>query len=142
MHSEKQATQPEELERQVMCPSVAKNEREWWAANEIVSLRAEIVRLHGVIEEQTGRAEWNYECATRCEEKVIQRDAEIARLRLTDEEREAIRVSIQEMRDHTVYGNGYRYGVAATLQSMLSRMGDCPAADNVAHRNNGTIGSE
>ena len=135
MHSEKQATQPEELERQVMCPSVAKNEREWWAANEIVSLRAEIVRLHGVIEEQTGRAEWNYECATRCEEKVIQRDAEIARLRLTDAEREAVEWCAKHAR--------LTIGVdrAATLRGLLSRTGDYPAADNEADRDSGTTGS-
>jgi hypothetical protein len=50
----------------------------------------EIERLLDALDEQTGRAEWNYECVTRCEEKVIQRDAEIDRLRLTDAERRAI----------------------------------------------------
>ena len=53
-------------------------------------LRAEIARLRDALDEQTGRAEWNYECVTRCEGKVIQRDAEIARLRLTDAERDLV----------------------------------------------------
>lgn len=34
------ATEPEELERQLMSYSVAKNEREWWAVREIERLRA------------------------------------------------------------------------------------------------------
>jgi hypothetical protein len=50
----------------------------------------EIASLRDALDEQTGRAEWNYELVTRCEERVIQRDAEIARLRITPEERAAI----------------------------------------------------
>ena len=53
-------------------------------------LKAEIARLRDALDEQTGRAVWNYDCLTQCEERVIQRDAEIARLRLTDAEREAL----------------------------------------------------
>ena len=48
--------------------------------------------------------------------------AEIARLRLTKNEREALRVAVVEMRDHTAYGFGHRYGVAETLQSLLDRL--------------------
>ena len=44
-------------------------------------LKAEIARLRDALDEQTGRAAWHYECLTKCEETVIQRDAEIARLR-------------------------------------------------------------
>ncbi len=47
---------------------------------------------------------------------------EDARLRLTDAEREAVRVAVVEMRDHMVYGCGHRYGVAETLQSLLDRL--------------------
>lgn len=36
------ATPREELERQVMDPNVPKMEREWWAADEITRLRAEV----------------------------------------------------------------------------------------------------
>ena len=53
-------------------------------------LQAEIARLRDALDEQTGRAVWNYDCLTQCEERVIQRDAEIERLRLTHAEREAI----------------------------------------------------
>ena len=53
-------------------------------------LKAEIARLRDALDEQTGRAAWHYECLTQCEEEVIQRDAEIERLRLTDAEREAV----------------------------------------------------
>lgn len=45
----------------------------------------EIASLRNAIDEQTDRAEWNYQL-------VVQRDAEIARLRLTDEERSVIEV--------------------------------------------------
>lgn len=48
--------------------------------------------------------------------------AEIARLRLNKNEREALRVAVVEMRDHMVYGCGHRYGVAETLQSLLDRL--------------------
>ena len=47
------ATPREELERQVMDPNVPKMEREWWAADEITRLRAEVERLK----------EWNREIA-------------------------------------------------------------------------------
>ena len=53
-------------------------------------LKAEIARLRDALDEQTGRAAWHCECLTQCEEEVIQRDAEIARLRLTDAERELL----------------------------------------------------
>jgi hypothetical protein len=33
------ATDPKELERQIMDPNVPKNEREWWAAREIEKLQ-------------------------------------------------------------------------------------------------------
>lgn len=38
------ATPREELERQIMCPSVPKTEREWCAADEITRLRAEVAQ--------------------------------------------------------------------------------------------------
>lgn len=56
----------------------------------------------------------------RCQVQLL--TDEVERLRLTNEERTALRVSIQEMQDHTVCGNGYRYGVAATLRGLLERM--------------------
>lgn len=46
-------------------------------------LKAEIARLRDALDEQTGRAAWHYEC-------LIQRDAQIARLRLTDAERDLV----------------------------------------------------
>ena len=40
-----QATQPKELERQIMSSLVPKNEREHWAAREIESLREQVELL-------------------------------------------------------------------------------------------------
>jgi hypothetical protein len=76
-------------------------------------LKAEIARLRDALDEQTGRAAWHYECLTKCEETVIQRDAEIERLRLTDAEREAIE-----------WYAGFVDGIhAATLRNLLERLG-------------------
>ena len=78
-------------------------------------LRAEIERLRDALDEQTGRAAWHYDCLTQCEERVIQRDAEIARLRLTDAEREAVKTCILGLvhpEDTTE---------AATLRGLLER---------------------
>ena len=96
---------------------------------------AEIARLRDALDEQTGRAEWHYECLTKCEKKVIQRDAEIARLRLAPDEREAVEWCAKRAR--------LTIGVdrAATLRGLLSRTGDYPAADNEADRDSGTTGS-
>jgi predicted DNA binding protein len=41
---------------------------------------------------------------------------------LTDTDREAIGVAIKEMRYHTFYGNGYRYGIADKLAALLERI--------------------
>jgi hypothetical protein len=77
-------------------------------------LKAEIARLRDALDEQTGRAAWHYECLTKCEEEVIQRDAEIERLRLTDAEREAIEwASRAADPDYT--------GHTATLRGLLER---------------------
>ena len=78
-------------------------------------LRAEIARLRDAIDEQTGRAAWHYECLTQCEERVIQRDAEIERLRLTHAERAAIEwASRAADPDYT--------GHTATLRGLLDRI--------------------
>lgn len=37
-----QATSPEDLREQILSPSVAKNEREWWASHEIERLQGEL----------------------------------------------------------------------------------------------------
>ena len=42
------ATPREELERQIMCPTVPKTEREWWAADEIERLKAELLERDAV----------------------------------------------------------------------------------------------
>ena len=78
-------------------------------------LKAEIARLRDALDEQTGRAAWHYECLTQCEEEVIQRDAEIARLRLTDAEREAIAGAIE-----AEHGRG-AWQWADTLRTLLER---------------------
>ena len=103
-------------------------------------LKAEIARLRDALDEQTGRAAWHCECLTQCEEEVIQRDAEIARLRLTDAEREAIEAAIDRFRDWVNGTDDEEREV--TLRGLLERTGDCPAPDNVADRDSGTTGSE
>ena len=84
----------------------------------------EIARLRDALDEQTGRAAWNYDCLTQCEERVIQRDAEIARLRLTDAERAAVEWAVEHL-----INSGWG---TAVLRGLLARTGDCPAADNAA----------
>lgn len=79
-------------------------------------LKAEIARLRDALDEQTGRAAWHYECLTQCEERVIQRDAEIARLRLTDAEREAVEFAVATADDY------HDDNVAATLRGLLERL--------------------
>ena len=54
-------------------------------------LRAENDRLRNQLEEAVGKAAWHYENLTLLEEKMVERNAEIARRRLTDAEREAIK---------------------------------------------------
>ena len=80
-------------------------------------LKAEIARLRDALDEQTGRAAWNYDCLTQCEERVIQRDAEIERLRLTDAEREAVSVAAAACE-----GIGFDE-LPATLRGLLDRIG-------------------
>ena len=72
-------------------------------------LKAEIARLRDALDEQTGRAAWNYECLTKCEETVIQRDAEIARLR------EAIRRLAEQDATLSVVGGNVIVQMDATL---------------------------
>jgi hypothetical protein len=45
----KQATDPTDLERQIMDSNIPKNEREWWAAREIEKLRRENEIMVGMI---------------------------------------------------------------------------------------------
>jgi hypothetical protein len=97
-----------------------------WTPQELIDARAEIACLRDALDEQTGRAEWNYECVTRCEEKVIQRDAEIDRLRLTDAEREAVERAAQWMvqlaKDRgEIQSAWYFVDDAATLRGLLER---------------------
>ena len=94
-------------------------------------LKAEIARLRDALDEQTGRAAWHYEC-------LIQRDAQVARLRLTDAEREAVEVAARFM---DKWGGVPNTIASATLRGLLERMGDCPASDNAADRDSGTTGS-
>ena len=44
------ATPTDELERQIMSPSVAKNEREWWASRRIEALTAESERKDAALQ--------------------------------------------------------------------------------------------
>lgn len=81
-------------------------------------LKAEIARLRDAMDEQSGRAAWNYECLTQCEERVIQRDAEIARLRITDEEREALEAAVGRSRR---IGTDYAIIDTAVLTGFLER---------------------
>lgn len=69
-----QATAPSDLEQQIMNPSVAKNEREWWAAREIEKLR------HRVMSAEAACCWW----ATKCGELAVKVDhltAKVQRLR-------------------------------------------------------------
>ena len=68
---------------------------------------------------------------------------EIERLRLTDAEREAVTAAIRwcEMDAAGDVVSRYCAARAATLRGLLSRMGDFPAPDNAAGRNNGTAAS-
>lgn len=50
MNDAKQATPPDELERQICNSTVPKNEREWWAYHEIERLRARITELEAELE--------------------------------------------------------------------------------------------
>jgi hypothetical protein len=79
-----------------------------------------IASLQAALEEQAGRAAWHYELLTQCENRVIQRDAEIARLRLTEAEREAIASAIEWCEDIT-YGGPNDEEAAATLRALLKR---------------------
>jgi hypothetical protein len=64
---------------------------------------------------------------------------QIARLRLTDAEREAVEVAARFM---DKWGGVPNTIASATLRGLLSRTGDCPAPDSVADRDSGTTGSE
>ena len=135
----------ERLQKAETRPLDADGKTQLWET--LQDARAEIASLRDAIDEQTGRAEWNYECLTQCEEKVIKRDAEIARLRLTVAEREAVERAAQWMvqlaKDRgEIHSAWYLVDDAAILRGLLSRTGDCPASDNAADRDNGTTGSE
>ena len=45
-----QATPPEDLREQILSPSVAKNEREWWASKEIQRLQGELDEVTAALE--------------------------------------------------------------------------------------------
>ena len=77
-------------------------------------LKAEIARLRDALDEQTGRAAWHYEC-------LIQRDAQIARLRLTDAEREAVEAAARIIDAYEEEMDGFPSGAAATLRGLLAR---------------------
>ena len=84
----------------------------------------EIKRLRDAIDEQTGRAAWNYDCLTQCEERVIQRDAEIERLRLTPEERKAIEIAAGVIEDEYLGTSCTdKLGAAVLLYGLLDRIG-------------------
>jgi hypothetical protein len=90
-------------------------------------LRAEIARLRDALDEQTGRAAWHYECLTQCEERVIQRDAEIARLRLTDAEREALWTAAEAYAEND--GDPECERIATALHALWQRTkGGAPSA--------------
>jgi len=76
-------------------------------------LKAEIERLRNQLEEAVGKAAWHYENLTLLEEKMVERNAEIDRLRLTDEERAAL---------HWFAHYGLPEHRAATLRSLLERL--------------------
>ena len=87
-------------------------------------LKAEIARLRDALDEQTGRAAWNYDCLTQCEERVIQRDAEIERLRLTPEERKAIEIAAGVIEDEYLGTSCTdKLGAAVLLYGLLDRIG-------------------
>jgi len=76
-------------------------------------LKAEIERLRNQLEEAVGKAAWHYENLTLLEEKMVERNAEIDRLRLTDAERAAL---------HWFAHYGLPEHRAATLRSLLERL--------------------
>jgi len=57
LNKERAATPAADLERQIMSPSVPKNEREWWAARHIEALEAKVGRLMGDIAKYRARLE-------------------------------------------------------------------------------------
>jgi chromosome segregation ATPase len=71
MSDESQATPKAELGRQIMDPSVPKNEREWWAAAEIARLRAELA---------ASRRQERERCAQIAANALGRAEAEIERL--------------------------------------------------------------
>ena len=87
----------------------------------IKSLEEEIARLRDALDEQTGRAAWHYECLTKCEETVIQRDAEIERLRPTDAEVAAIRLGELACPGLRITDRGKWVDVWATLRGLRDR---------------------
>lgn len=76
-------------------------------------LKAEIERLRNQLEEAVGKAAWHYENLTLLEEKMVERNAEIDRLRLTDAERADL---------HWFAHYGLPEHRAATLRSLLERL--------------------
>ena len=91
-------------------------------------LRAENDRLRNQLEAAVGKAAWHYENLTLLEEKMVERNAEIERLRLTDAEREAVERAAQWMvqlaKDRgEIHSAGYFVDDAATLRGLLERLG-------------------
>jgi hypothetical protein len=106
-----------------MCPSVAKNEREWWAAHEIDRLHAEIELLRGYRD--------------NAESDAAVAHLLVDRYRMTDAEREAVEWAAKAVADPTPVA-WYAPQIAATLRGLLERTGDCPEPDNAADRDSGT----
>jgi hypothetical protein len=84
-------------------------------------LKAEIARLRDALDEQTGRAAWHYEC-------LIQRDAQVARLRLTDAERAAIKEAADAYEQNN--GDSDCERIADTLHGLLDRIGSVKRIPN------------
>jgi hypothetical protein len=82
--------------------------------------RDEIARMRNQLEEAVGRAAWHYENLTLLESKMVERNAEIARLRLTAAERLAIELAVE---DYTLNDDDDECcGTAATLRGLLERL--------------------
>ena len=100
---EHEATPRAELERQIMDPNIPKNEREWWAANEIERLQGHMRSLAdtSVARDTAGIFQGLWQGS---EKECEQLQAEIERLRAlalafldcqTDEHAEALRRALE-----------------------------------------------
>jgi len=81
-----EATPKAELERQIMDPNIPKMEREWWAADEITRLRAEVEKLRAALEPFADESLW---CGLQHEFVTVNRsDCDRARAASTQETRD------------------------------------------------------